>query len=182
MDRRNFVKAAGLAPLLAGKGHLSWAFPVVPQRAAGAMHGAAEGQLSARYELTLNRVLQGEAPAYSEEFLLADVRPEPVRRFTKYSGDLSGRYIGALATSARTSGRSFPGLDTLVAKVIAMQKPDGYFGAGFNYDNPTDEDLALLWAMGGYWWGCWSTTVLPLSPRCWRPASDWVTGWCGLRR
>ena len=148
MDRRNFVKAAALAPLLAAKGPLGWASPAVPERAAGAVQVAADGPLASRYELTLNRVLHGNEPAYSEDFLLADVRPEAVRRFTEYSGDLSGRYIGALATAARTSGRSFPGLDALVSKVIALQKPDGYFGAGFHYDKPTDEDLALLWGNG----------------------------------
>jgi len=148
MDRRNFVKVAALVPLLAGNGRLGWALTDVREKAVEAAHGAEEGQLAARYELTLNRVLHGDSPAYTEEFLLADVRPEAVRRFTEYSGDLSGRYIGALATVARTSGRSFAGLDDLVAKVIAMQKPDGYFGAGFHAGSPIDEDLALLWGNG----------------------------------
>jgi DUF1680 family protein len=90
----------------------------------------------------------GDAPAYSDEFLLADLRPEPVRRFTEYSGDVSGRYIGALATAAVVYEAHFPGLDNLVEKVIALQKPDGYFGSTFHYDQPTDHDLALLWGNG----------------------------------
>jgi len=151
MDRRNFVKAAALGSLLTGNGRLGWALPDAREKAADTAHADArhaDGPLAARYELTLSRVLHGEGPAYTEEFLLADVRPEAVRRFTEYSGDLSGRYIGALATSARTSGRSFAGLDSLVAKVIARQKTAGYFGAGFNAESPIDEDLALLWGNG----------------------------------
>src|SRR5208282_4085420 len=104
--------------------------------------------LRERYELTRRRVLSGTAPAYTEEFLLADVRPTPGRRFTEYSGDLSGRYIGALATAARVYGSSFPGLSGLVEQVVSLQKPDGYFGSGFHYAGPTDQDLALLWGNG----------------------------------
>jgi DUF1680 family protein len=70
------------------------------------------------------------------------------RRFTEFSGDVSGRYIGALATASRVYGTQVPGLDGLVAKAIALQKPDGYFGREFHYDKPTDLDLALLWGNG----------------------------------
>jgi len=101
-----------------------------------------------RYELTLRRVLNGDSPAFTDEFLLADVRPSAERRFTDFSGDTSGRYIGALASATRVYGEEFQGLDGLVAKVIALQKPDGYFGSTFHYDRPTDEDLALLWGNG----------------------------------
>ena len=102
----------------------------------------------ARCALTLDRVLNGRSPAYTEEFLLADVRPEAVRRFTEFSGDLSGRYIGALATAAQAYGMEFPGLDTLVEKVVALQKPEGYFGAAFHPEKLADADLALLWGNG----------------------------------
>jgi DUF1680 family protein len=104
--------------------------------------------LGERYKLTLQRVLNGESPAYTEEFLLADVRPVAERRFTEYSGDLSGRYIGALATASAVYRTSFPKLETLVARTIALQKPDGFFGSGFNYSKPADQDLALLWGNG----------------------------------
>jgi len=80
--------------------------------------------------------------------LLADVKPTAERRFTEYSGDTSGRYIGALSTAARVYGTPFPRLDVLVQKVIGLQKPDGYFGNTFHYDRPTDNDLALLWGNG----------------------------------
>jgi DUF1680 family protein len=148
MDRRSFVKNAALIPLAAGCGPLALPSPEYAGSGTGSAPWANDGELGARYELTLRRVLAGESPAYTEEFLLADVRPEPVRRFTEYSGDLSGRYIGALATATQVYGKPFPGLDVLVEKVIALQKPDGYFGATFHYSKPTDQDLALLWGNG----------------------------------
>ena len=76
------------------------------------------------------------------------MRPTAERRFTEFSGDLSGRYIGALASAAAVYGTKFPELDALVERVIALQKPDGYFGSSFHYDKPTDLDLALLWGNG----------------------------------
>jgi DUF1680 family protein len=109
---------------------------------------ATQYPLGARIELTLGRVLHGGSPAYSEEFVLADVRPTPERRFTEYSGDVSGRYIGALATAARVYGTAVPNLDALVTELIALQKPDGYFGNTFHYEKPTDLDMALLWGNG----------------------------------
>jgi DUF1680 family protein len=148
MDRRRFVKMAAAVPLVAGRGGLAKAGTAQSEGSADSTAWSRGGDLSARFELTLRRVLAGESPAYTEEFLLADVRAEPVRRFTEYSGDTSGRYIGALATAAQVYGKTFAGLDGLVEKVIALQKPDGYFGSTFHYDKPTDQDLELLWGNG----------------------------------
>ncbi len=158
MNRRNFVRAVGLVPLAAGCGRLGLASLAPAAGETGAAVRAGRGDLQARYELTLDRVLNGVSPAYTEEFLLADVRPQAVRRFTEFSGDTSGRYIGGLAAAAAVFGKPFPQLDGLVEKVIALQKPDGYFGVEFHYgkpagsnpadSNPTDRDLALLWGNG----------------------------------
>ncbi|HUX28934.1 MAG TPA: beta-L-arabinofuranosidase domain-containing protein [Terracidiphilus sp.] len=148
MNRRNFVKAVAMAPLLAEQ--TPFALASLPAGVPGRGVEESESQMPMRdrFELTLRRVLQGDSPAFTEEFLLADVRPTPERRFTNFSGDTSGRYIGALATATRVYGKQFPALDALVSKVIALQKPDGYFGSAFHYDKPTDEDLALLWGNG----------------------------------
>jgi DUF1680 family protein len=150
MDRRNFVKSAALAPLAASA--LRPSFAALPQPApkteTGPAATASGTPIHDRYEVTLNRILHGDAPAYTEDFVLEDVKATPSRRFTEFSGDVSGRYIGALATASRVYGTSFPALDGLVAKTIALQKPDGYFGSTFHYDHPTDNDLALLWGNG----------------------------------
>ena len=154
MNRRNFVRSAALAPLAAAAllpqpAHSSEPDSSEPDQPGSTPGAAPSGTpIHDRYQITLNRVLGGGLPAYSEEFVLEDARPSPGRRFTEYSGDVSGRYIGALATAARVYGVSFPGLDSLVRQVIALQKPDGYFGSAFHYDNPTDLDLALLWGNG----------------------------------
>jgi DUF1680 family protein len=144
MNRRGFVRSVAAVPLAMGLGRLE-----AVRVESSANESKADGGISSsRYELTLQRVLNGKRPAYTEEFLLADVKPKAERRFTEYSGDLSGRYIGALSTATIVHKSEFPGLDGLVAKTIALQKPEGYFGSGFDFNKPSDKDLALLWGNG----------------------------------
>lgn len=147
IDRRNFVKAAASLPFAGGfRGFaLEDSIPAVGREQ---RRDSRAGDLGRRFDLTLQRALRGEAPRYSEEFLLADVRPTAERRFTEYSGDLSGRYIGGMATAARVYGIEVPGLSALVMKTIALQKPEGYFGSTFHFDKPEDADMALLWGNG----------------------------------
>ena len=148
MNRRNFLTAAAASTSLLATRAPSF-LAVVPDAESNPSDvRSGDEPIRARYELTLRRALTGTSPAYTEDFLLADVRTTPGRRFTEYSGDLSGRYIGALATAARVYKSAVPGLDPLVEKVVALQKPDGYFGDGFHYDHLTDLDLALLWGNG----------------------------------
>ena len=148
MDRRNFVKGAAALPLLSCIPSFAQGSHSLGNATARTIPALSDDPLLHRYQVTLNRVLDGVAPAFTQEFLLADVKPVAERRFTEYSGDSSGRYIGALATAARVYGNPFPKLDLLVQKVIVLQKPDGYFGSNFHYDKPTDNDLALLWGNG----------------------------------
>ncbi len=101
-----------------------------------------------RYRHTLNRVLRGSQPQYTQEFLLEDLRGEPGRRFTNFSGDLSGRWIGALAASSASFGEEFPALNEFVKKGLPLQHPEGYFGKSFDAQHPGDDDLALLWGNG----------------------------------
>ncbi len=147
MNRRHFVKTAALLPLATQTTRFASAVDASTGRPSTHSIPSAS-PLRDRFNLTLNRVLRGDSPSYSEEFILADVRPTPERRFTEYSGDVSGRYVGALATASRIYGIEAPGLDRLVDKIIALQKPDGYFGSTFHYDKPTDLDMALLWGNG----------------------------------
>jgi DUF1680 family protein len=106
------------------------------------------GDWSARFDLTLHRILQGGPPHFDDAFVLADVVPQNTRRFTNFSGDVSGRYIGALAAAAHHTGRSFPELDRIVAKTLQLQKPDGHFGAPMSEHQVTNDDMAMLWGNG----------------------------------
>lgn len=101
-----------------------------------------------RYQLTFERVLSGENPAYTPEFLMEDLRGTPGRRFTNFSGDLSGRWIGALAASASAFNEQIPALHSFVENALPLQHPEGYFGASFNVAHPSDDDMALLWGNG----------------------------------
>ena len=60
----------------------------------------AAGDLARRIDLTARRLTQTGVPAYTEDFVLADVTLDTRRRFWNFSGDLSGRWIEALAAAA----------------------------------------------------------------------------------
>jgi DUF1680 family protein len=141
MNRRKFLAASAALPFAARA--------TLNAQAARAERSTPGGSSNLdRYHLTLNRVLHGALPAYTQEFLLEDLRGEPGRRFTNFSGDLSGRWIGALAASSVSFEEDFPVLDQFVKKALPLQHPEGYFGKSFNADHPGDDDLALLWGNG----------------------------------
>ncbi len=158
MNRRNFLVGAAALPFATQAAAMEGAdTPIVSNgtsNSAAAAPGGAPFTTPTtqphrdRYHLTLRRVLYGTGPAYTPDFLLEDIRATPGRRFTNFSGDVSGRWIGALSASAATFGGSFPALDDVVDRTIALQHPDGYFGKTFHYDHPDDDDLALLWGNG----------------------------------
>jgi len=105
------------------------------------------GQFEQRYDLTLDRVLAGGPPVYDRRFLLADVIPEPVRRFTNFSGDLSGRYLEALAAASARRPELVGKLRPLAAAILSHQKPDGHFGEPMS-GAVEDGDMARLWGNG----------------------------------
>jgi hypothetical protein len=80
------------------------------------------GELTRRMDLSLARVLRGDQPTFSDDFVLADAVPQHVRRFTEFSGDVSGRYLGALAVVSQFSGKEIPELDRVAAKLVPLQK------------------------------------------------------------
>jgi DUF1680 family protein len=102
----------------------------------------------ARFDLTVHRILAGGPPVFSDDFILADAAPHHVRRFTEFSGDVSGRYLDAFAAASIQTGRLFPSLDRLLTKVIQLQKPDGHFGGPMSTGEVTDSDFAILWGNG----------------------------------
>jgi len=108
------------------------------------------GDLARRIDLTARRLTQTGMPAYTEEFVLADVTLDTRRRFWNFSGDLSGRWIEALA-ALPPAGRSPADIAPLVAKLLAQQRPDGRFGRtglAFAAAETGNEHMALLWGNG----------------------------------
>lgn len=106
------------------------------------------GELTRRMDLSLARVLRGDQPTFSDDFVLADAVPQHVRRFTEFSGDVSGRYLGALAVVSQFSGKEIPELDRVAAKLVPLQKADGHFGDPLSTGEITNSDMALLWGNG----------------------------------
>jgi DUF1680 family protein len=154
MNRRNFLAKSAALPfavrstiLEAQTGSPRPQDKARPPKPAPASSDSGKPNLD-RYHLTLNRVLRGKNPAYTPEFLLADLHGDPGRRFTEFSGDLSGRWIGALAASSSSFGEDFPALDAFVRNALPLQHPEGYFGKSFSAEHPGDVDLALLWGNG----------------------------------
>src|ERR1700676_4566077 len=130
MNRRTFLAGSAAFSFAAHSGLLGAqaAAPLEQPRAHAEKPPLAEPSAKPnfdRYHLTLNRVLHGPQPAYTEEFLLEDLRGQPGRRFPNFSGDLSGRWIGALAASSASFGEQFPILDEFVKKALPLQHPEG---------------------------------------------------------
>jgi len=110
---------------------------------------AARGELAARIDLTHSRFLLGEMPAFTDDFILADValRPDYPRRFADFSGDVSGRFLGAMALLPP------PNWDAaaLVKRIVEYQRADGRFGTESLVFRPSEigpEHMALLWGNG----------------------------------
>ena len=110
--------------------------------AAGRVQG---GELSRRADLTLERVLRGGPPAYTESFVLADLEQSSPRRFAEFSGDLSGRYLGAMALAGP---RGLDAARALAPQVFALQREDGGFGRPLSPSGATEDDMARLWGYG----------------------------------
>ncbi|WP_420460662.1 beta-L-arabinofuranosidase domain-containing protein [Neolewinella sp.] len=112
-----------------------------------------EHELDHRIDLSIKRLTDLDMqPAYTEDFLLADVdlHPEDPRRFYNFSGDLSGRYIEVMSLVS-PERRGSVDLDALVTKLIAEQKEDGRFGDPtlvYTAEEIGGEHMALLWGNG----------------------------------
>lgn len=149
MNRRRFLAGSVALPLIAHATAIAEPARVRQE----ATHADSTAPVSIepmmeRYRLTRDRVLHGTGPAYTPDFLLEDIHATPGRRFTEFSGDVSGRWISALAAASAVYGESFPALDEVVRRTIALQHPEGYFGKTFHFDDPDDKDMALLWGNG----------------------------------
>ncbi|OAV43623.1 hypothetical protein A3850_003540 [Lewinella sp. 4G2] len=114
---------------------------------------AGELLLDHRIQLSVDRLTDlDRQPAFSRDFLLADVRlkPEDPRRFYNFSGDLSGRYLEVMSLVPEQQ-RGTVDLRELVTGIIAEQKADGRFGdasLSFTDGEIGGEHMALLWGNG----------------------------------
>ena len=118
MNRRRFVTASAALPFAVRALMLDG--PAARAERPTAVGATGKPNLD-RYQLTRDRVLAGSRPAYTQEFLLEDLHGLPGRRFTNFSGDLSGRWIGALSACSASFGENFPALDEFVNKALPLQ-------------------------------------------------------------
>ena len=110
-----------------------------------------QGELGARIALVQQRMETVETPAFTDDFILADVVLDPgyPRRFSEYSGDVSGRYFGAVACLPTPALEA--GLPRLVATALEFQREDGRFGTpalSYAAEDVTNENMKLLWGNG----------------------------------
>lgn len=106
------------------------------------------GELAARVALGAERMTGGGVPAFTREFILADVALDPPRRFNEFSGDLSGRYVEALSLLPPEGG---PDLHALVRDILGFQRPDGRFGnpdLRYTAADIGGQHMAQLWGNG----------------------------------
>ena len=123
----------------------SWKAPdlasVDEMRLAG-MWGAAQARNADR---------MAAAPLDQREFILADLslKQIPGRRYTEYSGDISGRWIGAAAFLAPLYPKPFAAFPAIMARISGYQKPDGHFGADQQLPAiDPKRDTPILWGNG----------------------------------
>ena len=141
------------------------------------------GEFGARIQAVLERYgNQDIEPRFTDDFILADVvlSPEYPRRFDNFSGDISGRFLGAVAMlpNPEQAGR----LEGLVDEIAKHQKPDGRFGAmnlSFAAADIGPENMALLWGNGRLLAGLMEYHQYSGSPKaleCARKLGDFLLG------
>ncbi len=148
-SRRDFMKGTLAAAIAGGIPGSIQASRPGPARTPGPFNPG--GELSTRITMTQKRLIGDGVPSFSDSFVLADVSLDPAypRRFSNYSGDLSGRYIGAL--SLMPPGGETGRLDSLVRRLLGFQREDGRFGnprLSFAAPDIDREQMALLWGNG----------------------------------
>jgi hypothetical protein len=143
LTRKAFIFLAAVISAKAG----SASDPVTGEKFS-APRVVAQGVLKQRMELAGRRMTQGGTPRFTTGFVLADVALDRPRRFTEYSGDLSGRFIEAWATGSFGPDAE---LKALLDRLLSYQKPDGRFGDASLEFTPSaigPRHMALLWGNG----------------------------------
>lgn len=93
-----------------------------------------------------------QEPAFTDDFILADVKLDPdyPRRFSEFSGDISGRFLGAVSLASRGEGDD-DRLMRLMEQLLPFQRDDGRFGnesLAFSAADIGPDQMALLWGNG----------------------------------
>jgi hypothetical protein len=97
----------------------------------------------------LNAERLGAAPLDQTEFILDDVALKLHRKFAEYSGDISGRWIGAAAFLAPQFPKPFAAFPAVMAGFPLYQKGDGHFGADQHLPQiERGRDMPILWGNG----------------------------------
>jgi DUF1680 family protein len=97
----------------------------------------------------LNAARMGAAPLDKTEFILDDVALKQHRKFAEYSGDISGRWIGAAAFLAPQFPEAFAAFPAVMAGFPLYQKGDGHFGADQHLPKiERGRDMPILWGNG----------------------------------
>ncbi len=121
----------------------SWEAPTLPPPEATRL----AGPWAAAQALNADRM--ASAPLDSPEFILDNVALKQHRKFAEYSGDISGRWIGAAAFLAPQFPKDFAALPTVMAGFPLYQKADGHFGAEQQLPKiERGRDMPILWGNG----------------------------------
>jgi len=120
--------------------------------ASGAAAQSSSDWVADSIERVFQRFDEVQEPAFTDDFILADVKldPEYPRRFDEFSGDISGRFIGAVAMASRGE-EDDARLQQLMEKILPCQREDGRFGnASLSFDAADigPDQMALLWGNG----------------------------------
>ena len=104
-----------------------------------------DSQLERRLRHALDRVA-GDG-IFDERFVLQDVArvPNYHRQFEEWAGDLSGRYIGAVAACAAYTGEEYARLHEIAHRIPAFQRPTGLVGSDHSLDVV---DFSVIWGQG----------------------------------
>ena len=92
------------------------------------------GDLAQRIMLTERRL---KSHPYDLDFIVQDVAriKGNLRRFEEYEGDVSGRLLGAWSYISLLTGKRPAKLDSIAARVLQHQSPEGWFGIDQRGDN-----------------------------------------------
>jgi len=107
-----------------------------------------QGEIQQHLQQAVQRL--NSPPLNDIEFVLSDIHFHQQRRFTEYSGDVSGRMLGAWNSVFPLTNQEIPFLNTLRNNIPAWQKPDGHFGVDQDLEHQISQerDMPILWGNG----------------------------------